>query len=102
MPYRLTKRAADDLRGIYNWGKRHFGQAHAVLYHHSLEELFELLADNPEVARERQEITPPVRVHPFGAHMIIYKVEHDGSVLIVRISHNRENWVSLIPSSTAR
>ena len=96
MPYRLSKRAAEDLRHIHRAGARQFGKAQADRYHRSLERLFELLGDNPKIARERREITPPVRVHPFEAHMVIYMERQDGSVLIVRVRHHRENWTSLI------
>ena len=37
------------------------------------------------------EITPPVRVHPCGSHMIVYEINKLG-VLILRVRHHRENW----------
>jgi toxin ParE1/3/4 len=51
------------------------------------------LAENPRAARERLEINPPVRVHPYRAHVVIQVLDADG-VLIVHIRHAREDWLS--------
>jgi len=55
--------------------------------------LFEVISANPKMARERAELPPAVRVHPFKAHVIIYQIEGDG-VSIIRIRHGREDWLS--------
>ena len=52
----------------------------------------ELLARFPNMAGERTELTPPMRVHAYGAHIVIYQIEADGSVRIVRVRHAREDW----------
>lgn len=58
-----------------------------------LAEALELLAAHPLIARERQDLTPPVRVHPCGPHVIIYVVEPDATVLVVRVRHGQEDWL---------
>lgn len=93
MAYRLTRKAAADLRHIYAEGIVLFGEAQAARYHEQLRHTFDMLADNPAMARERIELSPPVRVHPCGSHIIIYTVEADGRVLIVRVRHGREDWM---------
>lgn len=70
-----------------------FGLAQAERYHARLQHTFELLADNPEMARERPELSPPARLHPCGSHIIISVVDSDG-VLIVRVRHGREDWAA--------
>lgn len=92
MGYRLTRRAAADIRHIYSEGLRLFGAAQAARYHARLTRTFEMLADNPELARERAELSPPVRIHPCGAHIVVYRIEEDGGVLIIRVRHGREDW----------
>jgi toxin ParE1/3/4 len=92
LSYRLTRRAADNIRGIYRRGAETFGEAQAQAYHLHLEHVFELIADNPEMARERSEIAPPVRVHPTGAHLVIYRVKPNGDVLIIAVPNAREDW----------
>jgi toxin ParE1/3/4 len=44
--------------------------------------LFDLLAAFPEMARERAAFTPPVRIHPSGAHLVIYRLEGQGAEMI--------------------
>ena len=94
MTYRLTGKAAADLRRIFLEGMTLFGLAQAERYHARLRRSFELLADNPEMARERPELSPPARVHPCGSHVIVYIVQ-DGGVLIVRVRHGREDWEAM-------
>ena len=94
MAHRLTQKAADDLRRIYVEGISLFGADAAARYHARFGEVFDILAVHPLLARERREISPPVRVHPCGSHVIIYLVEADGDVLILRVRHGREDWVN--------
>lgn len=94
MTFRLTRKAEEDIIDIYIRGTRTFGPAQADAYHRKLEETFRLLAEFPQVARERTEISPPVRVHLCGAHIIVYRADADGNVLIIRVRHSREDWIS--------
>jgi toxin ParE1/3/4 len=50
-----------------------------------------LIGDNPHIARERMEFNPPVRLHAYRAHMIVYLADDHG-VLIVRILYGRQDW----------
>jgi toxin ParE1/3/4 len=93
MTYRLTRKAGTDLRHIFIEGMTRFGLAQAERYHARLRRTFELLADNPEMAPERPELSPPARVHPCGSHVIIYIVGQNGDVLVVRVRHGREDWL---------
>lgn len=92
MSYRLSRKAAADLRTIYGEGIRLFGMDQADRYMARLEQAFDLLGDSPYIARERTELSPPARVHPVASHVILYIVGEDGIVLIVRVRHSREDW----------
>lgn len=92
MRYRLTREADDDITKIYLEGAELFGANQADRYHDELSAIFELIALNPEMARVRHELKPAVRVHPHRSHIVIYQIESDGSVLIVRVRHGREDW----------
>ena len=93
MTYRLTRKARSDLIHIYGEGVRLFGVAQAETYQDQLERTFDLLADNPRIARERDEIRPPVRIHPSGAHVVVNTTDEIG-VLIIRVRHGLEDWAS--------
>jgi toxin ParE1/3/4 len=94
MSYRLTNKAVEDIITIFDEGVRLFGREQAEKYHAELESVFRLVECNPELARLRHEISPPVRVHPHGSHLIIYSVENSSDVLIIRIRHSHEDWES--------
>ena len=93
MKIRLTHAAEQDIRSIAEIGIEMFGVAQAQAYHTALYNTFDLLSDNPRMGRERTELTPPVRVHLFRSHIILYKTE-DGEILIIRVRHAHEDWVA--------
>jgi toxin ParE1/3/4 len=92
MGYRLSRRAAGDLRRLYAEGIERFGLAQADRYLDRIERALDLLAANPQMARERAELSPPARVHPVGSHVVLYVVRNDGDILVVRVRHSREDW----------
>lgn len=91
MTYRTTRQADQEIIDIYLRGCREFGQRQAELYHDGLARAFDLIATEPRIARERREFTPPVRLHPYKSHLIIYVLD-DVGVLIVRVLRRRQEW----------
>ena len=87
----FRQEAEEDLIGIYVSGARDFGNAQAERFYAGLEQAFDFLSEFPRAARERTEISPPVRVHPYRSHLIIYMVAED-DVLILRVRHGHEDW----------
>lgn len=94
MTYRTTVEADRDIIEIYVLGAQQFGVAQSERYIDELFDTFELLAENPQMARERRELNPPMRLHPYHAHLIAYLVR-DGDILIVRVLHGRQDWQGL-------
>lgn len=91
MGYRLNKTAEKDIAAIFRRGFAEFGLRQAESYHAGLERIFEFLAANPKAARERAEFAPPVRLHPFGAHVVVYRIIGD-DIMVVRVLHGRQDW----------
>lgn len=91
MAYSLSVEAEEDLIQIYLAGARDFGVAQAERYFDGLEETFGLIADFPQIARERPELSPSARIHPYRSHVIVYVVR-DGTPYILRVRHGREDW----------
>jgi toxin ParE1/3/4 len=54
-----------------------------------------LLCENSFVAPERAEIDPPIRLHRYKSHVIIYRVEDD-HIAVIRIAHMRRDWQALL------
>ena len=94
MAFTLSRKAEDDLIEIYIEGASRFGVVQADQYHKEIGVVIDLLSDNPRIARERFEISPPVRIHPFHSHLIVYMVDDNNDVFIVRIRHGHEEWQS--------
>ena len=92
MAYLLTDEAEEDVIHILSEGGQQFGLRQARAYYNGLLECFLFLAETPRAGRERIELTPIVRTHPFHSHVIIYQVTDDEDVLILAVRHARENW----------
>ena len=93
MSYRISRKAEDDIVQLYLTGVRLFGTAQAERYYDGLERAFKFVAAHPLAVRERTEIDPPIRIHPYGAHLVVYMADYEG-VLILRIRHGREDWIN--------
>jgi toxin ParE1/3/4 len=99
-PSRWTLRpAADaDLSDIWQRSATQWGVAQAERYIDGLFAVFDVLAEYPELARERPDFVPPVRVHLAGSHLVIYRVE-DLTVDIIRVLHARQNLTAYLQES---
>lgn len=90
MSYKISARADRDLREIYGFGAGRFGDDLAERYHMDLERSFDLLERHPMLARE-QPFLPPVRIHTYRSHAILYRIEGD-DFLIVRVLRANRDW----------
>ena len=86
-----TQAARADLDQIFLHGLKTYGEAAAGRYIGQLLDLYELISGQPEMARERIEIVPPVRIHPHGAHLIVYRIG-EGVVTIIRVLPSAADW----------
>jgi len=84
--YQLTPAAEADLEAIWNYTDRVWSIEQAHRYIEGLADTFSVLAETPTLARERDEFQPPVRIHPYAHHLIIY-LTIDRGILVVRILH---------------
>ncbi|MGB3314748.1 MAG: type II toxin-antitoxin system RelE/ParE family toxin [Albidovulum sp.] len=88
--YRLTPAAEDDLAAIWRFTAERWSDDQADRYLDALVMTFETIADFPAIARERSEFTPPIRIHPSGAHLVIY-LDGQGGGTVLRVLHNRQD-----------
>jgi len=93
--FRLTPAAQADLEEIWLYTAHTWSPEQAERYTDALEETFKRLLAMPEMARERREFTPPVRIHPSGEHLVIYRIEAD-YLEIVRILGGRQDWLAIL------
>jgi len=93
--YRLTPAAQKDLEDIWRYTARHWSVMQADRYTDILEDTFEQLLFMPEMAHERPEFHPPVRIHPSAEHLIIYRIEGD-HLIILRILGAGLGWHAIL------
>jgi toxin ParE1/3/4 len=91
----LRPAAEDDLSKIWLEGATSWGVEQAGHYADGLFALFDLLVQFPEIARERTEFSPAVRIHPSGAHLVIYR-QADLGIEIIRILHGHQNFTAYL------
>lgn len=80
---------------LHDWTWKSFiiaNRLQARRYHDDLFAVLDHIAANPRMTRERKEISPPARIHPFKAHLIVYRIEENGAIFVIRIRHGREDW----------
>lgn len=92
---RLSPQAEADLENIWHFGAAEWSPVRADQYIDALVAVFDLLLAMPGIARERTEFTPPVRIHPTGPHLVIYRIE-DNCLHIVRVLGGRQDWQKLL------
>lgn len=91
--YRLRPAAQRDLEAIWLFTAERWSPAQAEAYLKGLRATLDMLLGNPLIARERRDLAPGLRVHPYRSHIIIYRVESD-HLDVIRIRHGSEDWIS--------
>lgn len=92
---RLTPRAEADLEDIWQYGAAEWSPEQADRYIDGLVAVFDLLRSMPRIARERTEFTPPVRIHPTGPHLVIYRIASP-HLEVLRVVGGRQDWQKLL------
>jgi toxin ParE1/3/4 len=91
----LTPAASADLEAIWLYTFETWSIAQADRYIDALNASFQVLCDVPEIARDRTEFSPPVRIHPTGRHLIVYQLSDD-ALTVIRVLGNRQNWQAIL------
>jgi toxin ParE1/3/4 len=93
--YLITRQAQNDINEILHFIAADNLNA-AVAFADRLTELFELLAGNSKVGRERPDLQEGIRSFPEGNYVIFYRT-WAGEVAIVRILHGARDLEELFP-----
>jgi toxin ParE1/3/4 len=91
--YRFSIRADAELISLYEESVDRFGARQAETYVAGLTAAFERLARTPAIAREREELVGRARAYRYKSHMIVYREEDDG-ILVIRLPNARSDWLS--------
>lgn len=93
--YRLTPAAQNDLEDIWLYTLEQWSVQQADRYADILEDTLDRLLFMPEMARERPEFDPPVRIHPSAEHLIVYLIEGD-QLVVLRILGAGQDWQAIL------
>jgi len=86
----IAPAAKNDLREIYQYGLRQWGQAQSESYLTIIKNQFWLLTQQPLMGAERPELLPDTRSLPIESHTLFYRVTAK-RVEIIRILHGRQD-----------
>lgn len=84
--YYFTEQAEKDLESITDFTVQRWGTAQALNYLDELHEIAQLLADNPLLGAERDELCQGLHSFPYQSHMLFYVLQKEG-IVIVRVLH---------------
>lgn len=86
----IAPAARTDLKDIYQFGLRQWGQAQSDSYLDNLKAYFWSLTEQPLMGIERPELLPGARSLPTDSHTLFYRVTAD-TVEIIRVLHSRQD-----------
>ncbi len=87
---KLTHKAKSEIEGIYEYSILNFGWATAKDYISSLEEKFQVLADNQSWGNDYSFIKAGLRRYEHRSHSIYYQLRGK-NIVIVRVLGNRQD-----------
>jgi toxin ParE1/3/4 len=87
--FRFSRRAEADLLSIADYTLRTWGEAQADRYIGELETCCQMLADNSRLGRPCDEVRPGLRRMEHGKHVVFYRLQKPGGIIVVRILHQR-------------
>lgn len=86
----ITSAAKTDLKNIYLYGIRQWGQAQSDHYLEIIKNQFWSLTEQPLMGVDRPELLPGARSLPVESHTLYYRVT-TSSVEIIRVLHGRQD-----------
>jgi toxin ParE1/3/4 len=86
----IAPAAKNDLKDIYQYGMRQWGQAQSESYLSTIKNQFWLLTQQPLMGTERPDLLPDTRSLPIESHTLFYRVTAN-RVEIIRVLHGRQD-----------
>jgi toxin ParE1/3/4 len=86
----IAPAAKTDLKDIYQYGLRQWGQTQSESYLESIKEQFWTLTEQPLIGTDRSELLSGARSLPIESHTLFYRVTPD-TLEIIRVLHGRQD-----------
>ncbi len=97
--FTLTHKARKDLKSIATYTQRRWGKNQRRIYAKQFDDVFHMLADNPDAGNSCDYIKDGYRKFPNSSHIIFYLILSDEQIEIVRILHKRMDARSRLADS---
>jgi len=86
----IAPAAKTDLKDIYQYGLRQWGQTQSTSYLENIKEHFWTLTEQPLIGIDRPELLHGARSLSIESHILFYRVTTD-TVEIIRVLHGRQD-----------
>ena len=86
----FTPESREDLKGIVRYTRETWGDGQAVEYVSGLRKQAELLAQSPEIGKNRDDLEGGLSCFPFVSHIVYYTEIPDG-IAIIRVLHKHQD-----------
>ncbi len=86
--FKLSVKAREDIKNLFRYSFQKFDENQAIKYKAGLDGCFQLLADNPNMGRECNDLRDGYFRHEHQRHIIFY-TQRLNDIFIVTIIHNR-------------
>jgi len=86
----IAPAAKNDLKDIYQYGLRQWGQAQSDSYLSAIKDQFWSLTAQPLIGVERPELLPYTRSLAIQSHILFYRISAN-QVEIIRLLHGRQD-----------
>ena len=86
----IAPAAKTDLKDIYQYGLRQWGQTQSESYLEDIKQQIWALTEQPLIGVDRSELLSGARSLPIESHTLFYRVTLD-TVEIIRVLHDRQD-----------
>lgn len=86
----ITRNARRELGDILLHSGRAWGRKQRSSYKSLIRRTLTTLASSPDIGQRRDDLSPGLRSHPLGSHVVYYWVV-DGSLVVSHILHYRQD-----------
>ena len=87
--YYLTNKAVEDLEDIWSYTYDEWSEKQADKYYLLLLNSCQEIADNPELGRKYDIVTPNLLGYKSNQHILFYHIISENEIEIIRILHGR-------------
>ena len=83
--YLFTRKAVEDLTGIYEYTLEFWSESQADKYYNELISFCQMLAESPKIGKHYVEIGPDILGMASNKHLIFYRMLNEEGIEIIRI-----------------